>query len=140
MDIKITATICALLLIACHNKSEVLPADKSDYSNRVDSCDRRNVTGTCVEYTLSELDDWYLEYVESTCAKNMRGQLIGTYKKSARCPSENRVARCEGMIEDPAERYEYDKHYYTGTADGFSWKPRDVQVTCEHVSGHFIPE
>jgi len=44
------------------------------------------------------------------------------------------------MIEDPAERYEYDKHYYAGTADSYSWQPKNVQVTCEHVSGNFIPE
>ena len=60
--------------------------------------------------------------------------------KESRCPAENRVARCEGMIEDPAERYEYDKHYYTGTADDFAWEARNVQVTCENVSGHFVPE
>jgi hypothetical protein len=44
------------------------------------------------------------------------------------------------MIEDPAERYEYDKHYYAGTADGYSWQPKNVQVTCEQISGNFLPE
>jgi hypothetical protein len=140
MDIKIAVTICALLLIACDNKSEVGPADKSNVSFRVDSCDLRKVVGTCEAYDLSEMDDWYVEYVKSGCPRNRRGNLFGEYKKSSNCPSENRVARCEGIIEDPTERYEYDKHYYAGTADGYSWKPADVQVTCEKVSGHFIPE
>ena len=138
--IKITTAACALLLIACDNKSEDFPIDMSDVSIRVDSCDLREVFGTCETYTLTEMDDRYLEYVESNCPRNRRGDLFGEYKKSSGCPSENRVARCEGIIENPAERYEYDKHYYAGTADGYSWKPADVQVTCEQVSGHFIPE
>ena len=140
MNLKISATICALLLTACDNKTELFPADEPALSNRVDSCDLRKVFGTCVAYDLSEMGDWYVEYVESTCARNRRGDLIGEYKKSSICPSEYRVARCEGIIEDPAERYEYDKHYYAGTADDYSWKPADVQVTCEQVSGHFVPE
>ncbi len=137
---KIIAILCGILLTACGNESDDLRTTKSDILSRVDSCDSRNVSGTCVEYTLSELDDWYVEYVESACPRNRQGDLFGEYKKSSNCPSENRVARCEGMIEDPAEHYEYDKHYYAGTADGYSWKPADVQVTCEQVSGHFIPE
>ncbi len=44
------------------------------------------------------------------------------------------------MIEDLAERYEYDKHYYVDTAVGYSWEPENVRVTCEHISGHFVPE
>ena len=140
MGMKITATICALLLTACDNKFEVFPADKATQSNRVDSCDLRKVVGTCEAYDLSEMDKWYVEYVERACPKNRRGDFFGEYKKSSNCPSENRVARCKGIIEDPAERYKYDKHYYAGTADGYSWKPADVQVTCEQVSGHFIPE
>ena len=140
MGMKINATICALLLTACDNKSEISPADEPTLSNRVDSCDLRQVVGTCEVYDLGEMDDWYVEYVESACPRHRRGDLLGEYKKSSDCPSENRVARCEGIIEDPAERYEYDKHYYAGTADGYSWKPADVQVTCEHVSGRFIAE
>jgi len=140
MDMRITATICALLLTACDNKSEVLPADKSVLPHRIDSCDLRKVFGICEAYDLSEMDDWYVEYVESACPRNRRSDLFGEYKKSSNCPSENRVARCEGIVEDPAERYEYDKHYYAGTADGYSWKPADVQVTCEQISGRFILE
>jgi len=140
MNVKIIVIVNALLLSACGNESDEFREDKSDFLGRVDSCDLRHVSGTCVEYTLTELDDWYQEHVESACPRNRRGQLIGTYKKNVRCPSENRVARCEGMIEDPAERYEYDKHYYVGTADGYSWRPTDVQVTCDEISGHFLPE
>ena len=140
MNMKIIAFVSTLLLIACSTESDDFRTDESDSMGRVDSCDLRHVFGTCVEYKLTELDDWYREFAESACPRNRRGQLVGTYKKDARCPSENRVARCEGMIEDPAEHYEYDKHYYAGTADGYSWKPADVQVTCEQVSGHFIPE
>ena len=140
MDMKISATICALLLTACDNKSEIFLADESAHSNRVDSCDLRKVFGTCETYDLSEMDDWYVEYVVSACPKNRRGDLFGIYKKSSNCPSENRVARCEGITEDPTEPYEYDKHYYAGTADGYSWQPANVQVTCEHVSGHFLLE
>ena len=137
---KIFAIMCGFLINACGNESDDLRTNNSDILSRVDSCDLRHVSGTCVEYTLSELDDWYLEYVESACPSNRRGQLIGTYKKDARCPSQNRVARCERMIEDPAQRYEYDKHYYVGTADGYSWQPKNVQVTCEQISGHFLLE
>jgi hypothetical protein len=140
MNVKSIAIVSALLLTACGNESDDFRTGKSDILGRVDSCDLRHVFGTCVEYTLTELDDWYREYVESACPKNRRGQLIGAYKKDVPCPSENRVARCEGMIEDPAERYEYDKHYYAGTADGYSWQSTSVQVTCEQVSGHFIAE
>ncbi len=140
LDMKIGATICALLLTACDNQPELFPADESPLLNRVDSCDLRKVFGTCVVYDLSEMGDWYVEYVESACPRNRRGDLFGEYRKSSTCPSENRIARCEGIIEDPSERYEYDKHYYAGTADHFSWKPADVQVTCEQVSGHFVLE
>lgn len=140
MDTKIGATICVLLLTACDNQFENSPADEPALLNRVDSCDLRKVLGTCVVYELSELGDWYVEYVEDACPRNRRGDLTGEYKKSSTCPSENRVARCEGIIEDSSERYEYDKHYYAGTADLFSWKPADVQVTCEQVSGHFVLE
>jgi len=132
--------ICALLLTICSNESYGVQIDKTDVLNRVDVCDTRNITGTCVEYTLSELDDWYQEFVQRACPRNKRGQLVGIYNKDARCPSVNRVARCEGIIEDPAERYEYDKHYYVGTADNYSWQPGSVQVTCSKVSGHFVPE
>jgi len=104
----------------------------------VDSCDLRKVVGTWEAYDLSEMDDWYVEYVESTCPRKRRGDLFGEYKKSSNCPSENRVARWEGIVEDPAERYEYYKYYYAGTADGYLWKTADVQVTCEQISGRFI--
>ena len=134
---RIGATICALLLTACDNQSEISPADEPALLNRVDSCDLRKMFGTCLEYDLSEMGDWSVEYVESACPRNRRGDLLGEYKKNSICPSENRIARCEGIIEDHYERYEYDKHYYAGTADRFSWKSADVQVTCEHVSGHF---
>ena len=100
----------------------------------------RVLFGTCVEYTLSELDDGYRAHVESACPDNRRGNVAGTYLKESRCPTENRVARCEGIIEDSTERYEYDKHYYTNTADGYSWEAKNVQVTCKQVSGHFIPD
>ena len=139
-NMKIIAFMCGFLITACGNESDDLQTKPSDELSHVDSCDLRHLFGTCVEYTLSELDDWYLEYVETACPSNRRDKLIGTYEKDARCPSENRVARCEGMIEDPAERYEYDKHYYVGTANGYSWQPKNVQVTCEQVSGHFLLE
>jgi hypothetical protein len=137
MNMKLIAIVSSVLLNACGNESDDFRTDRSDLLGRVDSCDLRHVFGTCLEYTLTELDDWYLEFVESACPLNRRGQLIGEYKKNVRCPSENRVARCEGMIEDPAERYQYDKHYYVDTAGGYSWQPADVQVTCERVSGQF---
>ena len=141
MDMKISATICALLLTACDNKSEIFLADEPALLNRVDSCDLRKVFGTCLEYDLSEMGDWSVVYVESACPRNRRGYLFGEYKKSSICPSENRVARCEGIIDDhPAERYEYDEHYYGGTADLYSWPSANVHVTCEHVSGLFILE
>ena len=140
MKMNIVAVVSALLLGACGGESDDLREDATKSLGRVDSCDLRNVTGTCVEYTMSELEDWYRENVERTCSINRRGDLVGTYRKDFRCPAEKRVARCEGMIEDPAEQYEYDKHYYADIADGYSWKPENVQVTCEHVSGHFVPE
>lgn len=89
---------------------------------------------------MSELGDWYRENVARICPLNTRGSLTGTYRRDYRCPAENRVARCEGMIDDPEGPYKYDKHYYTGTADGFSWQAENVQVTCEQVSGRFVPE
>lgn len=140
MKFKTITIVSALLLTACGVESDGFRTDSPDSSDRVDSCDLRQVSGTCMEYTLSELDDWYREFVQSACPKNRRGLLAGTYKENARCPSESRVARCEDMIEDPAERYEYDKHYYAGTADGYSWQPANVQVTCKQLSGHFVPE
>ena len=141
MDLKTSATIFALLLTACDGQPEIILANESALSNRIDSCDLRKVFGTCVAYDLSELDDWYVEYVESACPRNRLGNLYGEYKKSSNCPSEKRVARCEGIIDDhPAERYEYDKHYYAGTEDLYSWPSANVQVTCEHVSGRFITE
>jgi hypothetical protein len=139
-NMKAVTILCTLLLTICSNESYGVPIDKTDVLNRVDVCDARKIVGTCLEYTLSELDDWYLEFVQKSCPRYKRGQLIGIYKKNARCPSENRVARCEGIIEDPAERYEYDKHYYVGTADNYSWQPNNVQVSCKNVSGHFVPE
>jgi hypothetical protein len=140
MGTRITATIFIFLLTACDNKPEISTADLSGVSSRVDSCDTRKLFGTCVAYTLAELDEWDVQYVESACPRNRRGDLSGEYKKNSDCPSENRVARCEGITDDPTEPYEYDKHYYAGTADGYSWKPADVQVTCEIVSGHFIQD
>lgn len=140
MKVNIVAVVSALLLAACAGESDDLPKDETRLLGRVDSCDLRSVNGTCLEYTMSELGDWYRENVESTCPINRRAELVGTYRKGFRCPAKNRVARCEDMLEDPAEQYEYDKHYYVDTADGYSWKPENVRVTCEHVSGHFVPE
>lgn len=108
--------------------------------DRVDACDTRYLFGTCVEYTLSELGEWYREHVASACAQNRRGELTGRYVQDSRCPAENRVARCEDIVEDSAERYEYDKHYYVGTADRYSWDPKNVRVTCDNVSGRFVSE
>ncbi len=140
MNMHVTASVCVLLLTACDSKLKTSVLDRSDLRNRVDSCDLRKVFGTCEVYDLSEMDEWYVDYVESACPRNRRGDLRGEYKTNSNCPSENRVARCEGIIEDPAERYEYDRHYYAGTADGFSWRPEDVQVSCKQVSGHFASE
>ena len=89
---------------------------------------------------MSELDEWYRENLARNCSVNRRGNLTGMYRQNLRCPKENRVARCEDIVEDPTERYEYDKHYYTGTADRYSWERHNVRVTCDHVSGHFVPE
>ena len=140
MIVKTAAVLSLFLFTACGDDSNDLQADKPDTSARVDSCDLRSVSGTCMEYTVSELDDWYQEYVESACPKHRRGQFNGIYKTNTHCPSENRVARCENIKEDVAERYEYDKHYYAGTADGYSWQAANVQVTCESISGDFLHE
>ena len=140
MTRKTAAIVLVLLVAACSRESEDLGEKEAAILDRIDSCDTRALFGTCVEYTLSELDGWYREHVENACPKNRRGELIGEYKKDSRCPAENRVARCEGMIEDPAERYEYDKHYYAGTADGYAWEAENVRVTCENVLGRFVPK
>ncbi len=129
-----------LLVAACSGESDGVRDDDPGYEGRVDTCDLRALFGTCVEYSLSELGDWYRDHVEHACLKNRRGELFGVYRKDSHCPAEDRVARCEGMIEDPAERYEYDKHYYTGTAEGYAWETTNVKVTCENVSGRFVPE
>lgn len=140
MSTKITLAACIVVLTACNNRPDIPRRDLSDGSSRVDSCDLRALFATCREYELSELDDWYKDYVERACPKNRRGDRVGIYRKDSRCPAEDRVARCEGIIEDPAEQYEYDKHYYAGTADLYTWETRSVQVTCENVSGQFVPE
>ena len=140
MKVNVIPIFGALLIAACDGEPDNLREDEAEFSGRVDSCDLRNVSGTCVEYTLSELDDWYREYVASACPNNRRGEIVGTYRQDFRCPAENRVARCEDMIENLAERYEYDKHYYVDNADGYSWEAENVRVTCEHVSGRFVPE
>ncbi len=77
MDMKIGATICVLFLTACDNQTEIFPADELALLNRVDSCDLRKVFGTCLVYDLGEMGDWYVEYVESACPKNRRGDLFG---------------------------------------------------------------
>ena len=46
----------------------------------------------------------------------------------------------EDMIEDPSERYEYDKHYYTNAADLYSWDTENVRITCESISGTFFTD
>ena len=92
-----------------------------------------------MQYTLGELDDWEREYVERVCPKHRRGDLVGKYVKDSRCPAENRVARCEDIVGDPTEPYEYDKHYYRDTNELFSWKPESVAVTCDNASGQFVP-
>ena len=131
---------CALLFAACGERSDSSTGSEEEFTNRKDSCDRRYVSGTCLEYTLSELDGWYREHVESACLKNTRGDIVAAYRKNTACPPENRVARCLDFVEDPDERYEYDKHYYSGTADGFDWEAGNVRTTCEQVSGQFVPD
>ncbi len=138
--VRAIAMVGALLLTACSGESNDLPEDDSENLSRIDSCDLRGLFGTCREYTLTELDEWYREYVRSSCSDNRRGDLVGVYKIGTRCPAENRVARCEGMIEDASERYEYDKHYYANTADLYSWDPENVRITCENVSGNFFAD
>ena len=140
MRTTIVVVAGALLVAGCVGETTDSREQERGSLARVDSCDLRALFGTCREYELSELDDWYREYVESACPSNRRGDLVGVYRKETRCPTEGRVARCEGMIEDPAERYEYDKHYYAGTADGYDWEASNVRVTCEGVSGHFVPD
>ena len=131
---------CALLLAACGERSDNSAGGEQEFANRIDSCDQRYVSGTCREYTLSELGEWYREYVESACLSNRRGDIAASYQKGVACPAENRVARCLDFVEDPDERYEYDKHYYAGTAEGFDWEASNVRSTCEHVSGLFMPD
>ena len=138
--LKIAALVAAPLLAACDEQPDHLHKESTETLDRVDSCDMRRLFGNCVEYTLSELDDEYRKIVERACPSNRRGNLVGVYRIGARCPAENRVARCEDMIEEPSERFEYDKHYYRGMADGFSWEPENVRATCERLSGHFVPE
>lgn len=140
IGLKSTAVVGALLLAACCEEPVGPREETTDALDRIDSCDMRKLFGTCVEYTLSELDDDYRIIVERACPSNRRGNLVAEYRLNTRCPAENRVARCGDMVEDPSERYEYDKHYYWGTAAGFSWEPDNVRATCEHLSGHFVPE
>ena len=140
MNHKVLVLSCTLLLAACGESSDSGAGNEQEFMNRIDSCDRRYVTGTCLEYTLSELDEWYREHVESACSSNTRGDIVATYRKNTSCPTEDRVARCMDFLEDPDERYEYDKHYYAGTADGFDWEASNVRTTCEHVSGKFLPD
>lgn len=137
---NLAGIVYALFLVACSDTSEVTPTGNTDASDSVDICDLRAVFGTCRAYDLSKLDDWYAGYVEKTCADNRRGDFAGVYVKKSSCPSENRVARCDSIVEDSAEHYEYDKHYYEGTADGFSWKRGDIQVSCNSMSGRFVPD
>ena len=137
---KYIAIIYALLLAGCDIQTNDSNGGSSKIPSRIDSCDLREVFGTCVEYSLNELDDWYLQYVEKACPKNRRERIVGKYKKDTSCPSANRVASCEGIIEDASEKYEYDKHYYVNTAENYSWKSANVQVTCKKVSGRFISE
>ena len=137
---RFVAIVSTLLLAACSGDSDDLREETAETLDRVDSCDMRRLFGTCVEYTLSELDDDYRRIVERACPSNRRGNLVGVYRIGTRCPAENRVARCEDMIEDSSERLEYDKHYYRGMAEGFSWEPENVRETCEYMSGHFVPE
>jgi len=137
---KFAAVVGALLVAACVGETDDLRKKEPASLSRVDSCDLRALFATCREYTLSELDDWYKDYVERACPQNRRGGLVGVYRKDSRCPAEDRVARCERIIEAPADQYEYDKHYYAGTADLYTWEARNVQVTCENVSGRFVPE
>lgn len=132
--------VSTFLLAACSGESDYLRQEKSESLDRVDSCDLRRLFGTSVEYTLSELDDDYRRIVERACPSNRRGDLVGVYRISTPCPAENRITRCEDMIEDPSERFEYDKHYYRGMADGFSWEPENVRATCEQISGLFVPD
>ena len=117
-----------------------LVEDAPPAADRIDACDTRRLFGTCVEYTLSELGDGYREHVASACASNRRGELSGRYVQNSRCPAANRVARCEDIVEDPSEAFEYDKHYYVGTADRYAWEASSVQATCEQVSGRFVSE
>ena len=131
-------TLVVLLTTACGNNSDESPAEQPSDRNQVDSCYLLSVSGTCVEYTLSELDDWDRSYVERACPKHKRGDIVGKYKKDSPCPSQNRIARCADVAEDPTEPYEYDKHYYVNTAEGYSWDPDDVRVTCAKLSGRYL--
>ena len=103
MDMQFIALKCALLPTACDNESDDFRADKSNVSSRVDSCDLGNVFGTCVEYSLSELDDSFLKHVESAYPKNKRGHFVSNYEVGSPYPSEDRVARCEGIIDALSE-------------------------------------
>ena len=134
-----TLAIASIAVVVAACSPEVPePADANAViSEQVDSCDLRPVNGTCLEYTLNELDDWYRGTVERACKNHSRGDIVGKYTEYARCPSGNRVARCNNIIEFDSERYEYDKHYYTGTADGFSWQADNVRATCQALSGDF---
>lgn len=138
--VRAIAILGALLLAACGRESNDRPEDESKYLGRVDSCDLRSLFGTCREYTLNELDEQYRGYVRSACSENRRGNSVGVYRIDTRCPAEDRVARCEGMIEDASERYLYDKHYYANTADLYSWDPENVRQTCESISGEFFAD
>ena len=140
MIFKIIGIACVIVLTACDNRTDTPQEAQPEPASGVDSCDLRALFGTCVEYTLSELDEWYSEYVVTACPRNRRHQLVGKYQKDTPCPLQGRVARCEGIVEQPGERYEYDKHYYGNTAEGYPWDAANIQVTCNKVSGRYVPE
>lgn len=132
--------ISIMLLAACEQLSDIKSHQTKNNETLVDICDTRKVNGTCLQYSVNHFSDWYKEYVKDSCPKYRRDTYGGVYVEKAKCPSENRVARCLNIIEDESEKYIYDKHYYTGVSEGFDWKPANIKETCENINGRFVKD
>jgi hypothetical protein len=109
MNANAAVVVVTLTIAACSAEPRGVPQSETGIPGRVDSCDLRGITGTCLEYTMSELNEWYRENLARTCSVNRRGNLTGIYRQNLRCPKEHRVARCEDIVEDPTEEYEREQ-------------------------------
>lgn len=86
-------------------------------------CERIKTQGICEEYNLNALSLPDKQLVTKYCLSGRR------------CPAEKRVGRCLGF--KGPDGIAFDKHYYSGTAKGYDWKPSCIEVTCKNVGGKY---